>query len=153
MIENNTVAAEEAVEANATAEAAVAVKPKRHINQQKLQDNLWGWAFCVPLIVGTVLFIYIALVMALLLSFTVYSGSIHGNVWEFLGKMLTGGEFEYTANVITANPMRAMCSPTSRHSMQTVCLPNTVPTRCVGTSSSLPIRWRAARILTTSGSR
>ena len=101
MIENNTVAAEEAVEANATAEAAVAVKPKRHINQQKLQDNLWGWAFCVPLIVGTVLFIYIALVMALLLSFTVYSGSIHGNVWEFLGKMLTGGEFEYTANVIT----------------------------------------------------
>ena len=57
MMENNTAAAEEVVESTATAEAAVAVKPKRHINQQKLQDNLWGWNFCLPLIVGTVLFI------------------------------------------------------------------------------------------------
>ena len=37
MMENNTAAAEEVVESTATAEAAVAVKPKRHINQQKLQ--------------------------------------------------------------------------------------------------------------------
>lgn len=95
MMENNTAAAEEAVENTATAEAAVAVKPKRHVNQQKLQDNLWGWLFCLPLIVGTVLFIYIALVMALLLSFTVYSGTVHGDVWSFLGTMFSGGEFAY----------------------------------------------------------
>ena len=95
MMENNTAAAEEAVENTATAEATVAVKPKRHVNQQKLQDNLWGWLFCLPLIVGTVLFIYIALVMALLLSFTVYSGTVHGDVWSFLGTMFSGGEFAY----------------------------------------------------------
>ena len=95
MIDNNTAAAEEVVEQSAVAEAAVAVKKRRPINQQKLQDNIWGWTFCVPLIVGTVLFIYIALIMAVLLSFTVYSGMVHGNVWEFLGKMFTGGMIDY----------------------------------------------------------
>ena len=60
MEENTTVVAEEPV-TTAAADVAEAVLPKkkekRPINQQKLQDNLWGWAFCVPLIVGTVLFV------------------------------------------------------------------------------------------------
>lgn len=100
MMENNTAAAEEVVESAATAEAAVAVKPKRHINQQKLQDNLWGWIFCLPLIVGTVLFIYIALIMAVLVSFTVYSSTLHGNVFDFLGTMFTGGEINYDGDLL-----------------------------------------------------
>lgn len=100
MMENNTAAAEEVVESTATAEAAVAVKPKRHINQQKLQDNLWGWIFCLPLIVGTVLFIYIALIMAVLVSFTVYSSTLHGNVFDFLGTMFTGGEINYDGDLL-----------------------------------------------------
>lgn len=93
MTENRAAAAAaENPAAEATAEAAVPQKKKRHINQQKLQDNLWGWAFCLPLIVGTVLFIYIALVMAVLLSFTTYSSALHGDVWAFLGNMFSGGE-------------------------------------------------------------
>lgn len=100
MMENNTAAAEEVVESTATAEAAVAVKPKRHINQQKLQDNLWGWIFCLPLIVGTVLFIYIALIMAVLVSFTVYSSTLHGNVFDFLGTMFSGGQINYDGDLL-----------------------------------------------------
>ncbi len=100
MIEEKTAmaAGQEAAE-GAVTEATVAQKPKRHINQQKLQDNLWGWAFCLPLIVGTVLFIYIALVMALLLSFTTYSSALHGDVWEFLGRMFTGEADRFGLNV------------------------------------------------------
>ena len=85
-----TVEQEQVAAGSVVAEATVPQKKKRHINQQKLQDNLWGWAFCLPLIVGTVLFIYIALVMAFLLSFTTYSSAIHGDVWAFLGRMFTG---------------------------------------------------------------
>ena len=66
----NTVVSNEAL----TAEASVPPKKKkRHINQQKLQDNLWGWIFCIPLIVGTVWFVYSALIMAIMLSFTNYT--------------------------------------------------------------------------------
>ncbi len=72
-----------------TVAAAVPPKKKRHINQQKLQDNLWGWAFCVPLIVGTVLFVYTALVIALILSFGHYT-TAQGSVWEYLSKMFSG---------------------------------------------------------------
>ena len=66
-------------------------KKRKPINQQKLQDNLWGWAFCLPLIVGTVLFIYIALVVSLLLSFTNYCSS-QGGLWDFLATMFSGGK-------------------------------------------------------------
>lgn len=86
------------------AKAVAAVRKKRRYSQQKMQDNLWGWLFCLPLIAGTLLFVYIALVMALLLSFTVYCGEVHQDVWAFLGKMLTGGEINYggySGNVFT----------------------------------------------------
>ena len=66
-------------------------KKRKPINQQKLQDNLCGWAFCLPLIVGTVLFIYIALVVSLLLSFTNYCSS-QGGLWDFLATMFSGGK-------------------------------------------------------------
>ena len=94
-----TVEQEQVAAGSVVAEATVTQKKKRHINQQKLQDNLWGWAFCLPLIVGTVLFIYIALVMAFLLSFTTYSSAIHGDVWAFLGRMFTGELDKYGLNV------------------------------------------------------
>ena len=61
-------------------------KKKRHINQQKLQDNIWGWAFCLPLIIGTIWFIYAALIMALLLSFTDYTLE-SGKLTEFLAHL------------------------------------------------------------------
>ena len=95
MEENTTVVAEEPVTA-AAADVAEAALPKKKarkpINQQKLQDNLWGWAFCVPLIVGTVLFVYIALVMAVLLSFTTFNSQSGTDVWGFLGAMFSGGK-------------------------------------------------------------
>ena len=118
MEENSTVVAEEPAAAAAaempaefaeTAEAALPAKKKRKpINQQKLQDNLWGWAFCLPLIVGTVLFIYIALVMAVLLSFTTYNSLSLGRgetIWSFLGDML-GGKDVYTDAEGVSDPLR-----------------------------------------------
>ena len=84
-MQENFAAASEAVPAETVAVEG-SVKPKKArkpINQQKLQDNLWGWVFCIPLIVGTIWFVYIAFVMALLLSFTAYN-SIKGDIWETL---------------------------------------------------------------------
>ena len=97
MEENTTVVAEEPVAAAATEVAEDTLpkkKAKKPVNQQKLQDNLWGWAFCVPLIIGTVLFVYVALVMAVLLSFTTYNSEsiANGTVWDFLGAMFSGGK-------------------------------------------------------------
>ena len=93
MEENITIDAEEVVvDSSAVAEAEdaeVAVphkKEKKPINQQKLQDNLWGWIFCIPLIVGTVWFVYSAFIMAVLISFTDYSiGGVSENIFTFLG--------------------------------------------------------------------
>ena len=92
MEEDITVAAQESAVNESTGTAALAAPPKkkRHINQQKLQDNLWGWAFCVPLIVGTVLFVYTALVMAVILSFGNYSTNTGMSVWQYLGNMFQG---------------------------------------------------------------
>ena len=90
-----------AQETGAAEAAVLPPKQKRRINRQKLQDNLWGWAFCAPLIVGTVLFIYIALIMALLLSFTTYN-EIQGDVWAFLGRMFSGEDvYVTTADALT----------------------------------------------------
>ena len=110
MEDNTTVAVEESAAVDSmAAEAALPQKKKRKpINQQKLQDNLWGWAFCVPLIVGTVLFIYIALVMALLLSFTTYNSLILGpgdSIWTFLGDMFAGKDV-YSDSVGNTDPLR-----------------------------------------------
>lgn len=110
MEDSTTVAVEESAAVDSmAAEAALPQKKKRKpINQQKLQDNLWGWAFCVPLIVGTVLFIYIALVMALLLSFTTYNSLILGpgdSIWTFLGDMFAGKDV-YTDSVGNTDPLR-----------------------------------------------
>lgn len=110
MEDSTTVAVEETAAVDSmAAEAALPQKKKRKpINQQKLQDNLWGWAFCVPLIVGTVLFIYIALVMALLLSFTTYNSLILGpgdSIWTFLGDMFAGKDV-YSDSVGNTDPLR-----------------------------------------------
>ena len=87
---------------SATAEAAVPPKKKkRHINQQKLQDNIWGWAFCIPLIVGTVWFVYAALIMAVMLSFTNYKLA-DGTLMEYLGHL---GDHIYTNPGVTTDPV------------------------------------------------
>ncbi len=68
-------------------------KQRKPINQQKLQDNLWGWIFCIPLLVGTIWFVYSALVMAVMLSFTDYEmgsavtlGEVLANLGGYLHK-------------------------------------------------------------------
>ena len=68
-------------------EAVPKKKQRKPINQQKLQDNLWGWIFCIPLIVGTVWFVYSALVMSLMLSFVNYDMGDAGGatLWKALG--------------------------------------------------------------------
>ncbi|MDE5896550.1 MAG: hypothetical protein K2H43_01905, partial [Clostridia bacterium] len=92
MEENVTVGTENLASEATVISAEIPKKKKRKpINQQKLQDNIWGWAFCLPLIVGTVLFVYVAFVIALLLSFTNYSTN-QGGLWDFLGQMFSGGK-------------------------------------------------------------
>jgi len=71
--------------AQAEGEATVAVKkPKKPINQQKLQDNIWGWAFCSPLIIGTTFFVFVAFVLAIIISFTNYN-SYAGKLFDYFG--------------------------------------------------------------------
>lgn len=100
-MENQVSANEVAVEADGVAENEVSVaaenavppkKKKRHINQQKLQDNIWGWAFCIPLLVGTIWFVYSALIMAVMLSFTNYHLS-DGSLMDYLAHL---GDHIYT---------------------------------------------------------
>lgn len=74
-------------EAEAVAAAPVLQTPKRRINRQKLQDNIWGWAFCLPLIVGTIWFTYIAFVMSVLLSFTSYRIGNATPLLEVIGRL------------------------------------------------------------------
>ena len=81
-------------------EVAPQKKQRKPINQQKLQDNLWGWIFCIPLIVGTVWFVYSALVMALMLSFTNYAIGANGSgkLTEYLAQYAQHfGDFSYTS--------------------------------------------------------
>ena len=42
-------------------------KKKKTINRAKLQDNLWGWAFVILLVLGTTVFVYIAFIITLIL--------------------------------------------------------------------------------------
>lgn len=117
MEDNTTVVAEESATAAAAevVEAALPQKKARKpINQMKLQDNLWGWAFCIPLIVGTVLFVYIALIMAVLLSFTTYNSEsiANGTVWDFLGAMFSGGTVGNLRPVdVFTNPATGVSDP------------------------------------------
>ncbi len=81
-----TTNAVEGVEVASVSEATVPQKKHRKpINQQKLQDNIWGWTFCIPLIVGTVLFIYIAFVLAILVSFTSWKLGGSKTIWDVIG--------------------------------------------------------------------
>ena len=117
MEDNTTVVAEESATAAAAevAEAALPQKKARKpINQMKLQDNLGGWAVCIPLIVGTVLFVYIALIMAVLLSFTTYNSEsiANGTVWDFLGAMFSGGTVGNLRPVdVFTNPATGVSDP------------------------------------------
>ena len=107
---NEAAAENPAVEEDFSVAAESAVPPKkkkRHVNQQKLQDNIWGWVFCIPLIVGTVWFVYSALIMSLLLSFTNYRVGGGYSLMEVLGNLgnhiyvnKTGGVDELTGEVI-----------------------------------------------------
>lgn len=116
MEEITTAAAEDVVAArDAVEESAVPPKKKRRVNQQKLQDNLWGWIFCIPLIVGTIWFIYVAFVMAILISFTDYSigaAGYNGTIGQFIAEL---GEHIYKPPVtdpITGLPiMGATATP------------------------------------------
>lgn len=102
-MEKNAAVNAEAVDVDGAAvgEAALPQKKQRKpINQQKLQDNLWGWIFCLPLIVGTVWFVFICLVAAILLSFTDYS-VMDGSMFGFLGEM---GEHIYTTSEGVVEP-------------------------------------------------
>jgi len=73
------VTMEEATPAEGEAATVSVKKPKKPINQQKLQDNIWGWAFCAPLIIGTCVFVFFAFIVAVILSFSGYRG---GGVFE-----------------------------------------------------------------------
>lgn len=90
-------------------EEAVPQKKKRKpINQQKLQDNIWGWVFCLPLIIGTVWFIYITFIMAFLLSFTSYRVGnstpmleVIFNLGKYINTSEYGGAFAWYKDIFT----------------------------------------------------
>lgn len=73
-----------AVEAVAEGEVVATKKQKKPINQQKLQDNIWGWAFCAPLIIGTAFFVFFSFIVAVVLSFSQYN-TYSGTLFKFLG--------------------------------------------------------------------
>ncbi len=88
--------------------APAPAKPKRRINRAKLQDNIWGWLFCLPLIIGTVWFVYIAFILAFLLSFTNFtSGDVDLiNAVFHLGDYIhtgAGGAFHWYRELFTYN--------------------------------------------------
>lgn len=103
ILTDNEVVSSTAVEE----EAVPRKKAKKPINQQKLQDNIWGWAFCLPLIIGTVWFVYVAFVAALLLSFTDYNQITinQETMWEYIGSMgdhiAKEGAWEHYARIFT----------------------------------------------------
>ena len=92
----------EADEAVVSEEAAPPKKKRKPINQQKLQDNIWGWIFCIPLIVGTVWFIYVTLIMAFLLSFTDFETGGGIPMMEYLANMKQNIFFNY--DTMTTEP-------------------------------------------------
>ena len=97
-VDEAVVPATEAVAAGAavaTQEAAPRKKQRKPINQQKLQDNIWGWIFCIPLIIGTIWFIYVTLVMAFLLSFTDFETGGGIPMVEYLAHMKDNIFFNY----------------------------------------------------------
>ena len=118
-----TAAAEDAamdtVVESSEAEVLEAVPKKRQrkpINQQKLQDNLWGWIFCLPLIIGTIWFVYSAFVMALMLSFANYpmgEGKTLGEILTHLADNayrnetypMVGGRPDYSNPIVTYEPL------------------------------------------------
>ena len=86
-------------------EAVPKKKERKPINQQKLQDNLWGWIFCLPLIIGTVWFVYSAFVMAVMLSFTNFT---MGNGYT-LGDVLSNlGQYVYRAEIYPNDPITGL---------------------------------------------
>ena len=97
-MEENTAVAERDTAGEAAVTEIPPVKKKRRINRQKLQDNLWGWAFCIPLIVGTVLFVYVALVMAVILSFGNYNTQSGVSIWTYIGQMFSGTAKPYNSD-------------------------------------------------------
>ena len=76
-----------AVDGMVAEETAPMKKKRKPVNQQKLQDNLWGWIFCIPLIVGTCWFVYSALIMAFLLSFADFETGGSITLMECLGNL------------------------------------------------------------------
>lgn len=75
-----------AVESVVEGEVVATKKQKKPINQQKLQDNIWGWAFCAPLIIGTAFFVFFAFIVAVILSFAEYN-TYSGKLFDFLGNI------------------------------------------------------------------
>ena len=97
-VDEAAVPVAEAVAADAavvSVEAAPRKKQRKPINQQKLQDNLWGWIFCIPLIIGTIWFIYVTLIMAFLLSFTDFETGGGIPMGEYLAHMGDNIFFNY----------------------------------------------------------
>ncbi len=96
--EEPTVVEDSAAVVETTEEVVPPKKKRKPINQAKLQDNIWGWVFCIPLIVGTVWFVYSALIMAVLLSFTRFSiGTGTESLMEYLGN--------YSSHIATTRPI------------------------------------------------
>ena len=92
-MEEQVIPAEQTADTTADleAEALAAAPQKRRINRAVLSENLWGWFFVCFLVIGTTLFIYLAFVLSVWLSFVDYRGN--GTLWEALGEGNSSGAF------------------------------------------------------------
>ncbi len=86
-MENRAIVSDSAAD-SVRDEVDVAKTPKkRKINRAVLAENLWGWFFVCFIIIGTTVFVYLALVLSVWMSFTSYSNLSGGTLWEALGNL------------------------------------------------------------------
>ena len=99
-MENKNIAlAQEAAYAD---ELTQPVPQKRKINRAKLQENIWGWIFVSALVLGTTVFVYIAFILSLWISFTDYDAFIMTTFWEGLGSIHPDGFWHWYQYMFTA---------------------------------------------------
>ncbi len=86
-MENRAIASDAAASVQDEAAVAEQTPKKRKVNRAVLMENLWGWFFVCFILIGTTVFVYLALVLSVWMSFTNYSNLSGGTLWEALGKL------------------------------------------------------------------
>ncbi len=90
-MENNNVSLAQETAALQPAELTEPMPQKKPINRAKREENIWGWIFVAALFIGTTVFVYIAFILSVWISFTDYDAFIMTTFWEGLGSIHPDG--------------------------------------------------------------